>query len=91
MIYRALGDTGLNVSILSFGASSLGGVFHDFDEKKGLEAVELAIELAKTMQENNESTVLAPDYVDGNVSVKVVKIIQSYTKIVNKVMWSKKQ
>lgn len=45
MIYRALGDTGLNVSILSFGASSLGGVFHDFDEKKGLEAVELAIEL----------------------------------------------
>lgn len=45
MIYRALGDTGLNVSILSFGASSLGGVFHDFDEIKGMEAVELAIEL----------------------------------------------
>jgi len=53
--------------------------------------VELAIELAKTMQENNEPTVLAPDYVDGNVSVKVVEIIQSYTKIVNKVVWSKKQ
>jgi len=45
MIYRALGDTGLNVSALSFGASSLGGVFHDFDETKGIEAVDLAIDL----------------------------------------------
>ncbi len=45
MIYRALGETGLNVSVLSFGASSLGGVFHDFDEKKGIEAVDLAIDL----------------------------------------------
>lgn len=45
MIYRALGETGLNVSVLSFGASALGGVFHDYDEKKGIEAVELAVEL----------------------------------------------
>lgn len=45
MIYRELGDTGLQVSILSFGASSLGGVFHDFDKKKGLEAVYTAIDL----------------------------------------------
>ena len=45
MIYRELGDTGLNVSVLSFGASSLGGVFHDFEESKGLEAVYTAIEM----------------------------------------------
>lgn len=51
--------------------------------------VEQAIELAKAMQENNEPTVLALDYVDINVSVKVVKIIQSYTKIIDKVVWGK--
>lgn len=51
--------------------------------------VEQAIELAKAMQENDETTVLAPDYVDTNVSVKVVKIVQSYTKIVDRVVWGK--
>lgn len=40
--------------------------------------MEQAIELAKAMQENHELTLLAPDYVDSNVSVKVVKIIQSF-------------
>ena len=30
-----------------------------------------------------------PDYVDENVSTKVVKIIQSYTNIVNKIVWRK--
>jgi len=48
-----------------------------------------AIDLARAMQENREVTVLAPDYLDVNVSVKVVKIIQSYTKIVNSVVWRK--
>ena len=33
--YRSLGNTGLNVSSLSFGASSLGGVFHEVDEDRG--------------------------------------------------------
>lgn len=51
--------------------------------------IEQAIELARAMQENNELTVLAPDYTDTNVSVKVVKIIQSYTKIINKAVWGK--
>ena len=51
--------------------------------------IEQAIELAKAMQENGEQTVLAPDYADANVSVKVVKIIQSYTKIINRVVWGK--
>ncbi len=49
--------------------------------------VEQAIELAKAMQENHEPTVLAPDYMDANVSMKVVKIIQSYAKIIDKVVW----
>jgi UDP-N-acetyl-L-fucosamine synthase len=51
--------------------------------------VEQAIELAKAMQENDEPTVLAPDYVDANVSVKVAKIIQSYAKIIDRVVWGK--
>jgi UDP-N-acetylglucosamine 2-epimerase (non-hydrolysing) len=51
------------------------------------EDVEQAIELAKTMQENLEPTLLAPDYMDANVSIKVVKIIQSYTKIIDRVVW----
>jgi len=51
------------------------------------ETVEQAIELAKSMQENRESTSLALDYVDSNVSVKVVKLIQSYTRIIDKVVW----
>lgn len=49
--------------------------------------IEQAIDLAKAMQENQEPTVLAPDYVDENISVKVVKIIQSYKKIIDKVVW----
>lgn len=53
--------------------------------------IEQAIDLAKAMQENREPTVLAPDYIDANVSVKVVKIIQSYTKIINRVVWGKWQ
>jgi UDP-N-acetylglucosamine 2-epimerase (non-hydrolysing) len=41
------------------------------------------------MQENNETNILATDYADTNVSIKVVRIIQSYTKIINKVVWGK--
>ncbi len=44
MIYTPLGQTGMKVSQLSFGASSLGGVFHDFDERSGIEAVFAAVE-----------------------------------------------
>ena len=51
--------------------------------------VEQAIELAKAMQENDEPTVLAQDYLDTNVSIKVIKIIQSYTKIIDIVVWGK--
>ena len=51
--------------------------------------VEQAIDLAVAMRENNEKTILAPDYQDDNVSVKVVKIIQSHTKIINQYIWRK--
>lgn len=44
MKYRKLGRTGLDVSILSFGASSLGGVFHDVDEREGIRTVQEAVE-----------------------------------------------
>ncbi|TYP52413.1 non-hydrolyzing UDP-N-acetylglucosamine 2-epimerase [Thermosediminibacter litoriperuensis] len=48
-----------------------------------------AINLCREMWENREKTVLASDYEDDNVSVKVVKLIQSYTKIVDKFVWRK--
>ncbi len=51
--------------------------------------VKQALKLAVSMFENREETVEASDYADGNVSVKVVKLIQSYTKIVNETVWLK--
>ena len=39
MQYHEIGKTGMKVSSLSFGASSLGGVFHDIKEKEGIESV----------------------------------------------------
>ncbi|MBE6755752.1 MAG: UDP-N-acetylglucosamine 2-epimerase (non-hydrolyzing) [Ruminococcaceae bacterium] len=51
--------------------------------------VERAIELSVSMRENNEPYVMAEDYADTNVSVKVVKLVQSYTHIVNKTIWLK--
>lgn len=44
MNYYEIGKTGMKVSALSFGASSLGGVFHDLKEKEGIEAVFTAVE-----------------------------------------------
>ena len=48
-----------------------------------------AVDLAVTMQENGHLGSPVQDYTDINVSTKVVKIIQSYTGIVNKVVWRK--
>ncbi len=45
MKYHEIGKTGMKVSELSFGASSLGGVFHDIREVEGIQAVFTAIEL----------------------------------------------
>ena len=51
--------------------------------------VEQALEMAVAMRENGEPRVLAEDYTDTNVSIKVVKLIQSYAKIVNETVWHK--
>jgi len=51
--------------------------------------LEQAVDLVVAMRAANEPTVLAHDYADANVSVKVVKIIQSYTKIINQFIWRK--
>ena len=44
MKYRKLGQTGLDVSVLSFGASSLGSVFRDINEEEGIKTVHTAID-----------------------------------------------
>jgi len=44
MEYREIGKTGMKVSNLSFGASSLGGVFHSLKEQEGIDAVYTAVE-----------------------------------------------
>ena len=44
MQYRTLGRTGLKVSTLSFGGSSLGGVFHDINEADGIRTVHVAVD-----------------------------------------------
>ena len=52
-----------------------------------LQAGDIAVEMNKN--ECNGGAVVVPDYVDENVSDKVVKIIQSYTRIVNNFVWRK--
>lgn len=44
MVYNELGKTGMRVSNLGFGASSLGGVFHDIREAEGVQAVHTAVD-----------------------------------------------
>ena len=48
-----------------------------------------AVELSRAMKDDGDKTAMAPDYIDDCVSTKVVKIIQSYTKIINDVVWRK--
>ena len=55
------------------------------DEHSLLQAVDTAVEMVK----NGNNGIPVPDYVDENVSDKVVKIIQSYTGVVNKMVWRK--
>lgn len=53
------------------------------------EQVLQAVNTAVLMNENNDLGVVVPNYIDTNVSTKVVKIIQSYTGIVDKMVWRK--
>ena len=48
-----------------------------------------AVETAVAMNENGDYGIPVPDYVEENVSTKVVKIIQRYTGVVNKMVWRK--
>lgn len=60
-------------------------IIGSIEEESVLQAVETAVQ----MQENHDLGVQVPDYTDENVSTKVVKIIQSYTSIVNRMVWRK--
>ena len=55
------------------------------DTQSLLQAVDTAVELVK----NGDTGLPVPDYTDENVSDKVVRIIQSYTGVVNKMVWRK--
>ncbi len=60
-------------------------VLAGIDEKSLLQAVDTAV----TMVQNGDNGIPVPDYVEENVSTKVVKLIQSYTGVVNKMVWRK--
>ncbi|WP_195269672.1 UDP-N-acetylglucosamine 2-epimerase (non-hydrolyzing) [Eubacterium sp. 1001713B170207_170306_E7] len=53
------------------------------------EEIEQAVTLAVQMAENKEPFAMPGDYADDNVSAKVVRLIQSYTAIVNQTTWRK--
>lgn len=60
-------------------------VLSGIDTVRLLQSVDLAVDMVK----NGDNGIPVPDYVDKNVSSKVVKIIQSYVGVVNKVVWRK--
>lgn len=66
---------------LDKGSFVLGGI----TEKSILPAVDMAVRLTRTGHTGD----VVPDYADAQVSAKVVRIIQSYTEIVNRMIWRK--
>ena len=62
-------------------------ILSGIDEKGLLQAVDTAVEMVRN--EKNGGAIPVPDYTDINVSDKVVKIIQSYVGVVNKMVWRK--
>ena len=60
-------------------------ILSGIDEKGLLQSVDTAVEMNK----NGDIGIPVPDYTEENVSTKVVKIIQSYTDVVNKTVWRK--
>ena len=68
--------------VLDSGSIVIGGI----EEKTILQAIELSTK----MMDEKQDIHLARDYVDENVSIKVTKIIQSYTDIVNRTVWLQK-
>lgn len=83
-----LGFTGIllrtsteRTEVLDKGSIIIGGI----DYKSVCQSIELAIKLKKDTQIIN----LANDYTEDNVSLKVIKIVQSYTEIINRCTWFK--
>ncbi len=68
--------------VLDKGSIIIGGIKSD-------EVIQSIYSSVKMFKETDNKNILPVDYQDTNVSMKVVKIIQSYTKIVNKVIWNK--
>ncbi|MDK0654550.1 UDP-N-acetylglucosamine 2-epimerase (non-hydrolyzing) [Clostridium perfringens] len=62
-----------------------GFILAGIDGDSLLQSVDMAISLHK----NNDFGIPVPNYIDENVSTKIIKIIQSYTGIINKVVWKK--
>ena len=62
-------------------------VLSGISERGLLQAVDIAVDMVR----NSDNGVPVPDYLDENVSNKVVKIIQSYVGIVNKMVWRKEE
>lgn len=60
-------------------------VLAGIDTKSLLQSVDVAVEMVK----NGDNGIPVPNYIDENVSTKVVKLIQSYTGVVNKMVWRK--
>ena len=60
-------------------------VLAGIDTTSLLQAVNIAVEMVK----NKDYGSSVPNYTDENVSTKVVKLIQSYTGVVNKMVWRK--
>lgn len=67
--------------VLDKGSMIIGNI----NDNHVLQAVDMAIEMSANGEIGND----VPDYIDKNVSMKVVRIIQSYTSIVNKMVWRK--
>jgi UDP-N-acetylglucosamine 2-epimerase (non-hydrolysing) len=65
--------------VLDKGSMVIGG----YTARSLMQAVDVAIKAFKN------SNIIPVDYHDDNVSIKVVKIIQSYADIINKVIWNK--
>ena len=69
--------------VLDKGSIIIGGI----KSKEVIQSIYSSVEMFKAMDNKN---ILPVDYQDTNISMKVIKIIQSYTKIVNRNIWNKK-
>jgi len=64
-----------------------GFIIGSISKKSLLQAVSMSV----SMFENKETSMNVPDYIDENVSIKVIKIIQSYTDLINRNVWRKNE